>query len=285
MIGRAAWIAVLVSLVAGCGDIPQPFRHDGEPSLLARPKMTRGVAIRPPAEGDEGEMIAQSLVQAFEQQDIPALVQTGQAFGYQVEGQAEDRGSVLDVTWVLKGPDGTAAATSRQVVPKALLVAADAKSLKRTADASALALSLPLADPDAQPVAQPRSDADSRPQVRITPLRGLPGDGDRALFEAMRTALIRNHLKIADDGATYVIEGRVTVAPGSANEDMVTVAWVLKRSEDGKEVANIAQSGAVPKGRLNQSWGSLARDIAEGGASGIEQGIRADGRMKKPERP
>lgn len=265
-------------LLAGCGDIPQPFRHDGPARPLARPKMTRGVAVRPPA-SPEGDILAQALVRALEEQEVPALVQTGPAFGYQIEGRVDDLGPVLDVFWDLKTPDGETAAQSRQSVPKRLLDPAEAKPLARAADASAQLLALPLADPDALPDPARRQApvAETRPVVRLTPLHGLPGDGGKALGEAMRRALERSGIAVAETGAAYVLEGRVTVAPGLANEDTVTVAWVLKHVQGGDEIANIGQSGAVPRGRLNLPWGALARDIAEGGASGVIQAVRADG--------
>ena len=46
---------LVAALAAACGDIPQPFRHDDEGvPRLARPKMTRGVTIRPPEPTPEG---------------------------------------------------------------------------------------------------------------------------------------------------------------------------------------------------------------------------------------
>jgi hypothetical protein len=73
-----------------------------------------------------------------------------------------------------------------------------------------------------------------------------------------------------------MVEGKVTVAPGLPGEDTVTVAWVVKRADGGAELGNIGQSGGVPRGRLSQPWGTLARAIAEGGAAGVVQVVLAD---------
>lgn len=266
------------ALLAGCGDIPQPFRHDGQARPLARPKMTRGVAVRPP-DNPAGEMLAQALVRALEEQEVPALVQTGPAFGYQIEGRVDDLGPVLDAFWVLKTPEGGTAAQTRQSVPKRLLEPSEAKPLTRAAGPSAQLLAAPLVDPDSLPDPSRRQTAaaEIRPLVRLAPLRGLPGDGDKSLTEAMRRALERSGVAVAQSGGAYVLEGRVAVVPGLANEDTVTVTWVLKRAEGGGEIATVGQSGAVPRGRLSLPWGALARDIAEGGASGVIQAVRADG--------
>jgi hypothetical protein len=117
--------------------------------------------------------------------------------------------------------------------------------------------------------------------VTMAPLHGLPGDGDKTLTAALKRALERSGLVVKDEGAAYMVEGKVTVAPGLPGEDTVTVAWILKRVEDGTQLANIGQSGAVPRGRLAGPWGSLARDIAEGGAAGLMEVIRADTGMAR----
>lgn len=290
MMRRAVLLAAAASLgaaLSACGEIPQPLRHE-ETSRLARPKaaMTRGVAVRPPGEGPDGAALAQSLVQALEDQDVAALVQSGPAFGYRIEGRVEDLGPVLAVFWTLKSPDGNDVAASRQSAPKAALAAGDPKALKRTASASAMLLARPLADPDALPdPAEKAAAADARPAVRLEPLRGLPGDGDTALAEAMRRALERAGLAVRADGAAYAVEGKVTIVPGTGGEDAVTVAWVVRRAGGGAELANIGQTGGVPRSRLHQPWGALARDIAEGGASGVLQAVRADGGGKALPKP
>jgi hypothetical protein len=274
---KRALALVLLFAVAGCGDLPQPFRHDGTPSALARPKMTRGVTVRPPGRGAEGRALAEALVRALEEQEIPAHVHDGPAFGHVIYGRRQEGGKTLAVRWTLKAPDGSEAAVAVQTIPKELLQQPDPVLMKRSAAGAAVALAAPLADPDAQalPSATPEP-ADARHVVRVVPLRGLPGDGDKALTEAIRRALGRGGVLVKDEGAEYMVEGKVTVAPGLPGEDTVTVAWVVKRADGGAELGNIGQSGGVPRGRLSQPWGTLARDIAEGGAAGVVQVVLAD---------
>lgn len=270
--------------LGGCGDIPQPFRHDDEVPKLARPKlgMMRGVTVRPPVDGDAGRALATAMVEALGEQDIPATLQSGPAFGHVIEGELAERGPEVAVRWHLKSPDGAEAASQVQTIPKTVLARGEPGLMKRLAAATAVAFSTPLADPDAlaQPSAKPA--ADLRASVMLVPLRGLPGDGDKALAAALRRALERGGVVVKDDGADYVVEGKVTVAPGLANEDTVTVAWVVKRADGGAELGNIGQSGGVPRGRLSQPWGLLARDIAEGGAQGVVEVVLADnGKRRK----
>lgn len=278
MIRQPAMLVMLVAGLAGCGDIPQPFRHEGPPGGLARPKLTRGVVVRAPETDANGQAMAESLVKALEEQEIPAQVHAGPAFGHVIEGVVHEDGPMLAVRWSLKAPDGTQAATHVEVLPKAVAVKADPVQLKRAAAETARALSLPLADPDARPETANGAaiTADSRSTVQVRPLRGLPGDGDKSLTNALKRALERAGLKVVDASPEYFVEGAVSVAPGLPGEDTVTVVWTVKRTKDGSPLGNIDQGGAVPKGRLSGPWGLLARDIAEGGATGLVEVVRAD---------
>lgn len=276
--------ALLVALlVAACGDVPQPFRHDGSPAALARPKLTRGVTVRPPEPGADGKAVADALVRALEDQEVPALVHEGPAFGHVIDGRMQDQGKAVAVHWILKAPDGVEAAAPPHTVPKAVLAHNDPVLMKRTAAAAAAGLAGLLADPDAQ-ASQTVTAVDNRPTATVVALRGLPGDGDKSLTEAMKRALGRGGLLVKDSGADYMVEGMVTVAPGLPGEDTVSVAWIVRRGNGG-ELGRIGQDGAVPRGRLSQSWGSMARDIAEGGAAGVVEVVLADtvdGKRKLP---
>ncbi|MGE5518187.1 MAG: hypothetical protein ACM31D_20480 [Bacteroidota bacterium] len=276
-LAAAALSALAALTLAACGEIPQPFRHDddGVPRL-ARPKMTRGVTVHPPADTAEGRSLADALVRALEDQEVPALVRDGTAFGHVIDGQVRDDGKTVSVHWVLKAPDGSTAAESAHTVTRAVLDQNNPVLMKRAAVNAATTLAAPLADPDALPVKGPAvAVADNRPSVTVVPLRGLPGDGDKSLTEALKRALGRGGLLVKDDGADYMVEGMVTVAPGLPGEDTVTVAWRVKRGS-GAELGNIAQDGGVPRGRLSQAWGTMARDIAEGGAAGVVEVVLSD---------
>lgn len=261
-------LLVLAVLLAGCGEVPQPFRHDesGVPRL-ARPKMVRGITIRPLDGYDHAEPLAAALAKAMEARDIPALVRTGPAFGHVIEGARDDAGTVV---WSLRAPDGTEAATMRQRLPDS----PDPARIKRAAAEAVAVLAEPLSiDPDALPRQAPGAARVDRPAARLVPLTGLPGDGDKSLTAALRTALERAGVSVRED-ADIVVHGSVTVTPHSSTEDNVLVVWTVKRTRDGGQLARIDQGGAVPKGRLSLPWGSLARDIAEGGAAGIAEVAR-----------
>lgn len=267
-------LAAAALLLAGCGEVPQPFRHDGAPPRLARPKLERGVTIRPLDGYEHADAFAAALVKAMEGRDVPALVGRGPAFGHVVEGSPEDGGMVV---WTLKTPDGAEAASYRQRLPDA----PEPARLKRAAADAATVLAQPLSlDPDAVPRMVPGAGRSERPTARLVTLAGLPGDGDKSLNAAIRSALERAGVTIGDDGE-FVVQGAVTVTPRGPGEDEVLVVWTVKRAKDGSQLASIDQGGTVPRGRLALPWGSLARDIAEGGAVGIAQ-VTRHARAKAP---
>lgn len=261
-------LALAIVLLAGCGEVPRPFRHDENAvPRLARPKMERGVTIRPLDGYEHADSLATALAKAMEAREIPALVRTGPAFGHVVEGIVDDSGTVL---WVLRAPDGAEAATTRQ----RLSDLSNPARLKHLATEAVAVLATPLStDPDALPQSNTAAAMVERPSARLVPLAGLPGDGDKSLNAALRTALERAGIAVRDD-SDLIVQGSITVTPHSAIEDNVLVVWTVKRAKDGSQLGSIDQGGAVPRGRLNLPWGSLARDIAEGGAAGIAEVAR-----------
>lgn len=270
--------ALVACTTAACGDIPQPFRHQGPPETLARPKLARGVTVRPPTETAAAQAMGDALVRALEDQEIAAQLSKGPAFGYVIQGSAEEIGTATTIRWTLTAPDGTTVTTQLQTIPTTVLAKANAAGLKQQTKDIAATLAQTLADPDAVARAEAKDSAtvDSRPTIMVAPLRGLPGDGDKAMTSAIKRALDRGGLLVKDDGAAYMVEGKMTVAPGVAGEDILTVVWIIKRAEGGTQLGSIGQDGAVPRGRLSTPWGSLARDIAEGGAAGLLEVVKAD---------
>lgn len=252
---RLALPALMMAALAGCGEIPQPFRHEGPAPILTRPKMARGLTIRPVA--DTYPDMADLLVKALEPHEVPAVKRSGPAFGHVVEAVATPSG----LQWVMTPPGGEPAPIHAHALPT------DPRDRRRVADETASILVQRLTDPDALP--PPGKTAVKRPTVKVVPVKGLPGDGDIALTAATRRSLERSGFQLSNDGE-YIIEARTAVLPGRPGEELLSVTWLVKTS-DGTELAAIRQEGTVAKGRLANPWGSLARDIAEGSAAGIIQ--------------
>lgn len=267
---------LLAAAAAGCGEIPQPFRHAGAPPPLTRPKLPRGLTVRPVEGLPDAPGLAEALVKALEIHEVPAVVRAGPAFGHVVEAEAAEPDGRPGLLWTLRAPDGQTAPIRFQPLPAP--AGLDAAAIQREADATARALAERLTDPDLapRPGATAAAAEETRPSVAVRPFAGLPGDGDHALTRATRQALDRGGFRVrdADADADYVVEGRVSVIPGLPGEETVAVSWTV-RDKAGGELATIDQDGVVPRGRLDSPWGSLARDIAEGGAAGVREVVRA----------
>lgn len=259
----------LLLVMAACETVPRPFKHEeGAVSALARPKLGRGIALHSAGDITSGEALSEAVIKAFEDREIPVTLRRGPGFGRVIE-VAPDGNTVL---WRLLAADG--AEMSR-------LSTSPAMPSKLAAAQVAAQFHPFLEDPDAKPQLAPGRALPQMPKIRIEPMKGLPGDGDSALPQALAKALARERVEIAADAA-FTVVGVVTVAQVNTTDDNVTISWLIKQGNAaGPQLARIDQSGAVPRGRLNLNWGSMARDIAEGGASGVAEVLRAAERNRK----
>ena len=217
---RLLVVAALALGMGACGSAPKPFRHDdGAVSPLARPKLGRGVALRLADDLARGGALAEAVVKAFEDREVPVTLRHGPGFGRVIEAEAEADGAAI--VWRLRDADGSVLSS---------LTTPPATTIKATAAQVAARLHPLLEDPDALPQAS-ALPTEAPPKIRLAPIRGLPGDGDTALAQSLVKALGRQRLEIADD-APYTVVGVVAVAPGGATEDHVT-AWLVKRGDAG----------------------------------------------------
>lgn len=267
-------LLILCLGLAGCGQIPQPFRHDGTIDGIARPNMTRGVTVRPVESLPDGALLAQSVVKALEQHEIPAAMRTGPALGATLEGRPARQDGANGLEWVMQDIDGTVRTIGFVSLPPGAFRGAEPEALRRHGAALAKKLAASLTGADAQAVAHEADARSKRKRIRLAPMAGLPGDGDTALPAALSRALDLAGMVPVSSDPDYVLEGHVTIIPGRPGEEIVAVSWVLKNA-DGSDLGTINQEGAVPAGRLQSPWGGLARDIAQGGAVGVSEALAA----------
>jgi hypothetical protein len=92
---------------------------------------------------------------------------------------------------------------------------------------------------------------------------GAPGDGERALTEALYKVLALRGMKRASpsDAHVYEIEGLVRVGPGKGGKDSVVINWIVFDPE-GNTLGRVAQTREVRKGSLDKIWGRTAGDVA-----------------------
>lgn len=259
----------LLLAVAACETVPRPFKHEeGAVNALARPKLGRGIALHGAVDIPAGEALSEAVIRAFEDREIPVTLRRGPGFGRVIEVAPEGNA----VLWRLLAADGAEMSrlSTSPTLPSKLAAAQVAAQFHPF-----------LEDPDAKPQLAPGRVLPQMPKIRVEPMKGLPGDGDTALPQALAKALAREGVEIAAD-AGFTVVGMVTVAQVNTTDDNVTISWLIKQGDaGGTQLARIDQSGAVPRGRLNLTWGSMARDIAEGGASGVAEVLRAAERNRK----
>lgn len=261
---------LLVLLVAACGDLPQPFRHDGINAAVAPPG-PRGVVVRPPGDGPSDQALARAIIKRLMDQDIPASTRNAASGSWVLAAETETTIAAKTLRWRLIAPDGDAPAEFTQTIPAALWDKAGPATVDRLADELVARYAATLHGEPAEASAPPPRV----PTIRIETLGGLPGDGDASLPQALGNALRRLGIKLAGAEAELIVRGRVALVPGRPGEEILDVTWIVLDARSGEELGKAAQQGALPKGRLSGPWGALAGDIAAGGADGIADIIAA----------
>ncbi|MGE5503498.1 MAG: hypothetical protein ACM31L_03660 [Actinomycetota bacterium] len=258
---RPLLLCAVALLLAGCPELPQPFRHEGVNSLAA-PRLARGVAVRAPDGLAWGPDLAKAVVKRLVASEVPATLSEGGKGAAVLDGTL----AAGELRWQLTLPDREQPAVYVQRMPEGLVANADARTINSLASEVVAGLAGPLFDlPD--PKAAPR-----RPTVRLVGPTGLPGDGDKALVQAMRIALEGAGVKVADD-APLVVTGRATLTPVAGGKIAMDLAWTVADGA-GASLGSAAQQGVVPADRVAKAWGTLAPDIAAGGADGVLQILR-----------
>ncbi len=280
-LGRGLRLALALALLlpAACSNL-QPFcgQPGREGARLSVPLALR-LAIAQPTQAlltdAASKQLAEALAAALLEEEVPATV--------------TDRPMPLD--WHL---DIVADAGPRGVVPRFRLLNADgqeqgvvagqpmppqvwtnpgpgafiAMASQAAKSLSTLLLQVDAARKQMDPVALAGGPA----RIRFTRVVGAPGDGNTALASRMREFLSRHGyvMQEVSDGATFGLEGRVTMVAQPNAVQRVEIVWRVSR-RDGEELGQVVQMNEVPANSLNRPWGDVAYVVAEEAAGGIRQ--------------
>ena len=279
-------VAVL-SLLAGCGDLPQPFAgHPGALALrLAQPPPAR-LAVPVPTNALLTEAASaaydEALVAALQDQEVPAVAETVRKGDWKLLATAELRGSQVVPTFTVLDPAGKNQG-STEVPP--LDAAAWADGGKQTLQSAAAA-------GGARPIAalltrieatRRQSDPNSllnRPaRVVVNEVVGAPGDGNHQLARNLRLQLpqVGEDVRETTAGADFVVQGDVKTAAESGGE-RIEIRWIV-RDMQGRELGQIVQLNEVAPGSLDRYWGDTAMVVGPAG------GRRHPRRDPEPARP
>jgi hypothetical protein len=227
--------------------------------------------------------VAASVAHSLGEADIPATDDAGQAARYRLRGVVEPAAAGQAATtaavihWTVLDAEGTPVGVHDQDVAgtKAQWEGGDPYLVGQLGADAALALSQVLNDAE-NGVAPPAPDT-----LAVDAVRGAPGDGNRALTQAIRKALAGGGYVIVDAGrpAAYRLSGDVSVAPATGGRQATRIVWrvvALDGTQDGRSVGRAAQENTVPAGSLDGAWGEAATAIAEAALPGIGEVLKRD---------
>lgn len=266
-------ILVAGVVAAACQPLPQPFQADSRAKAsdaLIRPIGEASLFIPPIVGLPQGAdaALAETLAKALNEKDVPASATGRNRLTSLLTVRLEPRGGDAVWSWEDRAPDGSlqAGETRNLGVAPARLAANDGAALKQAATIMAEAIAQKL-----NAAAIEAAQTDARPvMLAVKECEGAPGDGNRALRQAMREILILGGRQPLPDtaGADYVIGCRVNVWQDTPDSERVTIEWVLLGA-NGSQLGDVKQANRIPRGQLAGTWGNTAHIIAQGGWQGL----------------
>ncbi len=275
----------LIAVLAACQPLPRPFQPDrklptGDQLAALGPRS--GIVVVAPT-GARAEVAARLpglVAAALRAQEVPATALASPVRRYALRPHVSTRLSRagrtdVAVHWTLRDPGGAifAAWDQRLTADAGAWRQADQSLLESLADSAAAKLAA-LIGPDI--IAPPPLRA--QPLVlAIGPVEGAPGDGNRALTQALLgTFRLRGFdAREAREPGSFLVTARVVVRPGPGGE-RVDIVWSVT-GPAGRDLGTVRQSNVVPAGTLDGAWTDVAFAIAEGAADGVLEALqRAD---------
>lgn len=270
-------IVILAILgLAACGPVPQPFRaapgdKAGNP-LLAIPDGV-GVTVAPISGAPPALAgpLTDALAEALRRAGVPASSGAALANSLLMEGEGRWEAGRAIVDWRLTDEVGAQVAvlTGEAVSSRSAFETGDSDLIRRLAERSALLTAAALA-PDAGAAAA--SDMRGGRGVAVVGVEGAPGDGDRALSQAMAAVLDQAGIPMAEgsEPAALLLAGSVAVAKAGEDQQEVTIRWWLMDA-DGTVLGTLEQANIVPAGALDGRWGGAAYDAALANVEAIQE--------------
>ena len=178
------------------------------------------------------------------------------------KGTPEPGKKTATPTILMEIPDKTPPAAKRKTPPR---------SVKKPKKGKPILMPVPAEGPNPV-VADPPPVSWGRPAFLIKAVKGAPGDGNKALTRAMKTALRKSDLTVTEDPrqAKFVIEGRVEISAPVNGRQQAKIIWVVN-TMDGDEVGKAVQENAIKAGSLNGTWGRVADIVSSAAITGIQE--------------
>ena len=288
--------ALLAVVLSGCAAItdplgmqdpfaiPTPFQGvERNDRMIAQAIVVPALVVEAPVglKPELGGAVRDQVIVAARKHDVPALAEpTAMAWVLRAQAaalsSAHEKGKRVErvvLTWELVDSGGkvrTQFGASFASAEGDVTEPAVAQLAEQTVEKLDVALQRPRTQ-----VAEAAPVVAEKPTVWIGAITGAPGDGDKALAQALTAILPLKGARIEPKKAKaqWRIEGVIKVSSASDKQDVVTLTWRVLDAK-GKEAGTIAQRNPVPKGSLNKAWGQSAAFAAEAAAEGIAQLIQ-----------
>ena len=280
----------LAALLAGCGDLPQPFLgHPGATAQrLSHPPPSR-LDVPTPATSMLSDQAASvwsvMAAHALDDQAIPAAASPPRRDDWQLRLSATLHGATVTPSYALLNPKGeTQGTTDGTPVPAARWASGDPAMLRAETTASAPRIIALMTSVDAAiRQSDPNSLVNRPARIFFSGVTGAPGDGNTALARQLRLQLpdTGDVVQASARDADFTVRGEVHVVPDPHGTERVEVTWIVVDNE-GRESGRVAQLNDVPKGTLDVYWGDVALVVAQQAASGIHDVITNSSGRRKP---
>ncbi len=122
------------------------------------------------------------------------------------------------------------------------------------------------------PAPAPKAAAGPAELVAIVPaVSGAPGDGKTSLTEAMKRALAKQGIKVAQGTASgaYKIQGQVELGAAANGQQPITIRWVVHDPAGKAMEKTVVQNNKIGAGSLDGAWGDIADQAAGAAASEV----------------
>ncbi len=276
-----------VALLAGCGDLPQPFlgRPGATAMRLAQPPPSR-LAIPPPTAAmltDKAGLVwSSSLADALVAQELPARAKPAARGDWRLVLTAELHDGEVIPTYTVMDPAGKPQGASQGTpVSPRNWANGDPDTLKQAAEVEAPKVVAMLNGIEARrQMSDPHSLLNRPPVLYFKGVTGAPGDGDTSLARLMNTRLSNLGDIVQDNGkgADFTVVGEVKTAPGANKTTRIELQWIIT-DDQGRERGRVVQLNEVPPGSLDSYWGEVAVVVANEAAGGVhEVVVQATGR-------
>ncbi len=289
MLARLSPLALLLPLLASCGDLPQPFL--GNPGavgrVLSQPPTPR-LAVPAPDDAllsdEASRKFADALAAGLQTEEIPAFAETPHSTDWRLITSAHMEGSSVVPVFKVVDPTGK----DRGQIAGAPVATQDwASSAPATIGTAATEAAPKISNlltsiQTAAMHADPNSLYNRPAKVQVADVTGAPGDGDLALTKQLKTKLAALGPMVQDSatGADFIVQGDVKMVPIPGHQERVEIQWSVKNAS-GDERGKVVQLNEIPAGSLDHYWADVAMVVATEAAGGVNDVIlRQSGRKE-----